>query len=361
MDLKYAIIGIGGFMKNKYYDYGDGIIAIEASGMGKYGLHIVVNAHRFEMLNAIPGCWTIVKEKGMYYAAIVDKANVIFMHDLIVKPDNEMVEQTFVSPTISSNLVQNPYLSHRVRHLNGDGLCNLDANLFIGEELIQRPVPDYEMYQVPIFKTLTEEDFAKYSLMELLNSDDPKKDEIIKEYLKAIQEAKGDKLLRRLHSFDEYFTLLDQYQKGTLDVQLLKSCSMGLGDIYEVSAEEHYHHTSEYLFSGHQMLMYPSITYHIALKRHLCAFSGNRIKPGDEYTRYHIFLEDLTDNVCYALESPIVAEMGHEDQFPMTIDALDDFQYRLYNGYDMDFKEYHDIAANIGNNGLTFVKLKRRG
>ncbi len=349
-------------MKNKYYDYGDGIIAIEASGMGKYGLHIVVDAHRLAMINQQAGCWTIIKEEDMYYAAIVDGPNIIFMHDLIVSPQSSLIEEKFIRPTLSDTLVTNPFSKGKVGHLNHDGLCNLDANLILtdGYYSFTRAIPDYQMYKTPIIERLDDELTGKYSLLELLNSDDPNKDHFIQEYIAFLDSVKEDSLVRRLHLFDGYFTLTEKYKKGSLDTETLKTYPSGYNDLYEDVESARYHYTSHYLFDGHTIILYPKITYHIALKYHICAFSGNRIRPGEEYTRYHLFMEDLTTGDCYALKHPIICEMGNEDKLPMTIDALDDFEYRLYNGHDTGDVNYYDVAANIGNNGLSYVKLKRR-
>ena len=138
-------------MLNGYTDYGD-LVAIHADGASKYGLNILINKRRLELVDqATDSYWRIDCDGFNYIAYTINNKNIIYMHDLLTGINNELVEERFVNGLDSSKLVINPFKGQTslVRHKNGNGLVNVDHNLAITPENINCD-EDYSEYLVPI-------------------------------------------------------------------------------------------------------------------------------------------------------------------------------------------------------------------
>lgn len=368
-------------MLNQYVDYGDGIIGICADGSTKYGLNILINKHRFLLIDgATNGYWHIKLEKDKYYAYTINNDKILYMHHLITGIENEQCEEGFISDNPSSKLISNPYQGRLdlVKHKDNNGLVNLDSNLIITEELMEyekvdnlgfvelisdnyEDDDDYSKYLVPIYPTIDEEGLYYCDLQTILNIEDSiKRLEGLELFRKSIIELNNNRLFKRNYpEIKEYVKLLKLYEEGNLTGDKLIEYQDSVMSLYEQLDSMISEHQSTYYFEGHLLMIYPILKVKKASKPHLCCFSGARIGKGQEYIYYKLFIEDLTDSKIYTTK-PISAEIGYEEYLPTTVLGLDDFLYRLSHSYEMDFEDYYNISTNIRSDNLGLTLLKRK-
>lgn len=348
-------------MLNKYTDYGD-FVAIHADGASKYGLNILINRRRFDLVNkATNGYWRITCKDFNYFAYTIDSEKLVYMHELLTGVNNELIEERYINGVDSSRLIFNPFRGHisLIKHKNGNGLVNVDDNLIITPSNVSS-CEDYSYYLKPILLFI--DDIYDCNFQTILNSeDDLTRDDNIEIFKEQVLSLAKDRLFKRLgpdiSSFKKIFEL---YEKKQLTGDMLENYDITLRKLYEIFNDIYLKYESTYLFPEHIILVYPNIKVKKALKEHLCSFSGARIYKGEEYISYQLFIEDLTDNSVYTLNKAISTEIGYEDYLPKDIQQLDDFVYKLNHSYELDLDDYYNFATNIKADNLGIKLIKRK-
>lgn len=358
-------------MKNRYSKYYrefneecNDVVIIKADGSDRYGLNILINAKRLELVDqATSGYWRIVKENGHYYACTED--NLLYMHRLITGIDNPLIEEGFINGTKSTKLIPNPYLGQKVIRFIDDGLLNVDENLLVSTTCNVIPQITEDSYleiRNTLKHQLTEENIYTTSFLSILNSQDSSiRTMAIEEFIKYVQSIKDIPLVKRGYiDIGNSIEVVDAYNKKLLTSESFIGENLSIDEMERRISTEGMCLESQYLFPGHLVIVYPTIKIIKSRKTHLCSFSGARISPGSEHLFYKLFIEDLTDSSVYYLENTLRAEIGYEDNFPTTIQQLDDFAYKLSHAYELDLDEYYNIVTNIGTDTLKLKKLHRK-
>ena len=120
--------------------------------------------------------------------------------------------------------------------------------------------------------------------------------------------------------------------------------------------------TSELLFPGEIVKVYPGIKNPKARKMITCDFSGARIYPGSFYVSYRPMIKNIQNGATYVLSRTIRVESGYEWDLPTTISSLDTLEMKIENADNFgneDGIDYTHLSQCVGG-GLNFQKLKRR-
>lgn len=337
-------------MINKFVDYNDGIIAIEADGCEKYGLHILINDYNYKLVNSVTkNRWSIIKIKDNYFAYFKKGDKLIFMQDIITDICSDKCKEKFLNVNGTSKLVLNPYKNRYdlIRHKNNNGLVNTEDNLIISEENKFINDNDYSNYLIPCLSSLSNEDIYDLNLQTILNIDDndlkKKALEIYKYYVFGLQNNRVFK--REKKYIDDYANAVKLYDKKELTGDDLTNIKYSITDFCNDYTDVLQKHESHYYFDGHIITLYPSIKILKANRNHLSCFSGSIIRKNSYYTRYHLFIEDFTDNSFYASDT-LKAEVDYESYFPTTVASFDDFMYKLRNCYELGLDEFYNISSN---------------
>lgn len=132
---------------------------------------------------------------------------------------------------------------------------------------------------------------------------------------------------------DYYNKILQSLYINRIDKKIIQNYyGQSLNYIFHKIEEQYNELTSNYLFPGNQIFFYPQIKETHARKITTCNFSGALIYPGSLYINYKFFLENLTTKEIYVLKKPLKVELGYRDDLPTTIQALDDFAFKLSIG-----------------------------
>ena len=354
-------------MLNKYINFNNGVIAIIAdSDDNKYGLRVLINMHRLSTIsNSTDGYWRIKLEKGNYYAYTIKNNRVIYMHDIITGINNKKVEEKFIEfCSKSDKMVDNPYIGHSelIEHKNFNGLVNLDENLYVNDSLISEYNEEsYSEYLETIYDKISIDDIYDYSLSEILNSNDNvTKSYALEIFKKNILSLYHDKLFKRLYSeIKDYKKALDAIENKTLKGEMLLNCFSTLSDLGYEYEQIYSEHISNYFFDGHSIMIYPIVKNLKACKEHKCSFTKNKIRKGNYYSSYKLFIEDMTDGSIYVTDTFYIGE-DSTINFPTTVNELDEFLYKLSICYECDLDDYYNIACNIQSDTLGIKLLKRK-
>ena len=120
--------------------------------------------------------------------------------------------------------------------------------------------------------------------------------------------------------------------------------------------------TSENLFPGETVIVYPGIKNPVAKKTITCDFSGALIYPGSLYVSYRPMVKNIYNGNTYVLSRTLKVESGYEWDLPTNIAGLDSLNMKIQNAENYDRQDgidYTHLAQRLGGE-LVFQKLKRR-
>lgn len=350
-------------MLNKFIDYNNGIIAIEADGLQKYGLHILINDFNMRLINqATSDRWIIKKENNKFCACIKHGDKLLYMHDLITGIFNSKCPEKFLNSNGTDKLIINPYIGRTdlVRHKNNNGLVNTDDNLIISLNNSFKNDTDYSDYLVPL-ELQKDDDIYKVTLKTILNLEDKnlmKKG--LEEYKSYILKLSKNKLFKRINSYiNNYINILDLYDKQLLCGDDLDFDIYSIEDLCCNYTNTMYRHESHYYFDGHIIMLYPSIKILKANKNHLCCFSGSVINKDSYYVNYHLLIEDFTEQCLYS-SKVLNSQIKYKSFFPTTVADLDEFMYKIINCYKLGLQEFYYFSSNIENDNLGLKLIRKK-
>ena len=292
-------------MLNDYIEKEDHAV-IHADGNGKYCLDIYVNIDRLKKMDcATNGYWKITLENNEYKIYTLVDNKKLYLNELLA------VDEFSFSPE------------------------------FIPE--------------------LNEENIDKYTLKDIINSNDEEnKKYILNKFKDFLIDTKKDRIGRRtISNIDNYINALENYKNNNLNGKMISDLNYTLEDICYDWASLELSYTSKYLFDNSIVFVYPKIKELIAAKNYKCDFSGFRIYKGNTYYRCKIFIENITDKSVYVTKELCISE-DYIDYFPTDIESLDDFLYRIDSCYDRDDEEYYIMSVNMSDTHLGLKLLKKK-
>lgn len=159
-----------------------------------------------------------------------------------------------------------------------------------------------------------------------------------------------------------YYYLLAELQTSRISKKIVEDYEGdSIASIWERIMEAEHNLTSEILFPGDLVVLYPSTKEQKAKDYITCDFSGGIIYPGSLYVNYRPLLENITTGETYVLQRTIKVETGYQHDLPTTIGAFETLErnMQLEYGHDETGIKYSHLNQVMGGE-LTLQKLKRR-
>ena len=179
--------------------------------------------------------------------------------------------------------------------------------------------------------------------------------------LRELEQANNPVLVAKYH---ETLALLGEDREAKEMIE--KYYGESINSIYHRIEKYHYEtvvkNTSEVLFPGQVVKVYPGIKTPTAKRMITCDFSGGRIYPGSKYVSYRPMIRNIYNGTTYVLSKTIRVESGYEWDLPTTIAELDALQLKIEKADifgTIDGIDYTHLAQCTGGD-LSFQKLKRR-
>lgn len=104
---------------------------------------------------------------------------------------------------------------------------------------------------------------------------------------------------------------------------------------------------SDYLFPGDKVIYFPITESFRASKKHICAISGNVIKPKNYYEQFKAILYNFSQNKSY-VSKKIRYITGEDFKIPTELHEFEELCY------------YYNIACNIRGMSLQRIKYKNQ-
>ena len=179
-----------------------------------------------------------------------------------------------------------------------------------------------------------------------------------------------EKSLRELEnqaSIENYKKVLESMKTDRISRELIeRSYGYPINIIYSQIESARYkfmqENSSEVLFPGETIVVYPGIRNQRAKKEITCDFSSGRIRPGSFYVSYRPMVKNINNGDTYVLKRTIKVENGYEWMLPTTIADLDALEVKLQVSDCYEYEDgvnYSHLSQRMGGE-LKFMKLKRR-
>lgn len=180
-------------------------------------------------------------------------------------------------------------------------------------------------------------EFEEKSLSEILVDEDKSDVEL---YHKIIEDLATNRVSREIV----------EYYKGE-----------PISEIYNRIMEAEQEITSDLLFPGSLVLLYPRIEEHRARDYITCDFSAGLIYPKSLYLSYRPLIENLTTGEVYVLKRTLKVESGHYTDLPTTIQEFEGLELKIQQQAPFDDSriDYSHLSQRT-KGGLILQKLKRR-
>ncbi len=185
---------------------------------------------------------------------------------------------------------------------------------------------------------------------------------------KAFEEKTLDEIEKENHPelIAQYNNILEQMGTDPLAIETIERYyGNSIESIYHQIEKDRFDfitaNTSEILFPGEVVKVYPGIKNPRAKKMITCNFSGARIYPGSFYVSYRPMVKNVENGKTYVLSKTMKVESGYEWDLPTTIAGLDALANKIQRAeyYDrIDGIDYTHLAQSFGD--LNFQLLKRR-
>ena len=130
----------------------------------------------------------------------------------------------------------------------------------------------------------------------------------------------------------EYIKILDNLKTNRISKKIVEEMQgLPISEICRQIEEAEAEVTSNLLFRGDLVLVYPRIKEQRSRTYRTCDFSGGIITPGSFYISYNPLLENLSTDNHYILKRPLIVELGYLDRLPSNIGELEELEQRMIN------------------------------
>lgn len=132
-------------------------------------------------------------------------------------------------------------------------------------------------------------------------------------------------------------------------------------EIYNRVIEAEQEVTSNVLFPGDLVFLYPCIEERHAKDYITCDFSAGIIYPGSLYLSYRPLIENISTGDVYVLNKTLKVESGHYTDLPTSIQEFESLGLKIMQQapYDESRIDYSHLNQRTGGE-LLLQKLKRR-
>ena len=184
------------------------------------------------------------------------------------------------------------------------------------------------------------EAFEKKTLSEIYESGNKEDEALYFSYLASLETSKIAK------------DIIERYEGASIE------------EIYNRRLQAEEEITSQVIFPGQMVILYPNIKERRAKDFITCDFSAGIIYPGSLYVSYRPLLDNLTTKETYVLKRTIKVEAGHYTDLPTTIQEFEGLELKMQMSYESDFSdntgiEYSHLSQRTGGE-FVLQKLKRR-
>lgn len=180
-------------------------------------------------------------------------------------------------------------------------------------------------------------EFEEQTLEEIFST---KSESAVEKYYQLLASLKSTSISR---------DIVDYYEGHSIDF------------IYRKIVEEEQSYTSDILFPGDLVILYPNIKEQRSKNFITCDFSGGIIYPGSFYVNYRPMLDNITTKTTYVLRRTIKVETGYASELPTSIAEFEDLERRMQLEIEHDATgiNYSHLNQRMGGE-LILQKLKRR-